>query len=67
MNVFLIDAHAGHAPTHDAIGGEVTPAREVPARVDAMLGALQAGGHAVDDPGVELAAFLEGCGRPRGR
>ena len=50
MKVFHSDAHAGHAPTHYAIGGEVAPAREVPARVDALLGALHALGHDVHAP-----------------
>jgi acetoin utilization deacetylase AcuC-like enzyme len=50
MKVFHSDAQAGHAPSHYAIGAELLPAREVPARVDALLAALRCRGHSVLAP-----------------
>jgi acetoin utilization deacetylase AcuC-like enzyme len=50
MKVFHSPAQAGHAPTRYAMGQDVMPAREVPARVDELLALLQGSGHAVLSP-----------------
>ncbi|MFO0236365.1 MAG: histone deacetylase family protein [Burkholderiales bacterium] len=50
MKVFHADAHAGHAPSHYALGAELLPARDVPGRIDALLAALRTRGHDVLAP-----------------
>jgi acetoin utilization deacetylase AcuC-like enzyme len=50
MKVFHSDAQAGHAPARYAIGQELLPARDVPARIDAFLATLRAAGHEIRAP-----------------
>lgn len=58
MKVFHSPAQAGHVPTRYAIGQDVMPAREVPARVDELLSILQASGHTVLTPRAQGIAPL---------